>query len=371
MFARICLGVSFIHGIGGGIYDEVTNDIVETWLGLKPPGIIVTSGTLRLPLPRYPTSFANPDRLIRDLIWNPQRHLSEEAARNPEVQELVKRKQKLIESEPEGKRQRKEWFQQLQGVTEALRPGVAEQLPFAKEAVARNQREEHANEVVMRRDFAWLLYPEETLREWLGSDKAGRKSEFEDGKQVSLDNSDNLPAPARRGKQFGKTSLPTTSIQEHLDPHVLAVLGSWPDYIQQRVHSPAFVKAVAKGLNAVPGWAHKKLAGSKRIVLDRTILTALPRLLHEPPPYGNPPRTWHEVPAVCHGASGTIVFARHFAESDDPRATIFNTPPEMSTWYVLKEVGHALDLIHAEPVAYRFRFPGILRGRKCGDCIPK
>jgi hypothetical protein len=168
MFARVCLGVSFIHGIGGGIYDEVTDRIIENWLGITPPGIVVMSGTLRLPLPRFATGLANPGRLIRDLLWNPQRHLSEEVAGKPEVQEKLKRKRDLIESEPKGKRERKEWFQQFQQATRALRQYVEDQVSSAQEALSRHQREQHANEVVMRRDFAWVLFPEEMLRNWLG-----------------------------------------------------------------------------------------------------------------------------------------------------------------------------------------------------------
>ena len=37
LFARLCLGDFFIHGIGGGKYDEVTDAIIRDYFGVEPP----------------------------------------------------------------------------------------------------------------------------------------------------------------------------------------------------------------------------------------------------------------------------------------------------------------------------------------------
>src|SRR5205085_255996 len=77
LFARVCLGDFFVHGIGGGKYDEVTDAIVRDYLGLEPPAYQVLSATLHLPLPGFPGTSADVERAerrLRDLTWNAQRY---------------------------------------------------------------------------------------------------------------------------------------------------------------------------------------------------------------------------------------------------------------------------------------------------------
>ena len=56
LFARLCLGDFFIHGIGGGKYDEVTDAIIRDYFGIEPPAYQVLSATLHLPLPAFPST---------------------------------------------------------------------------------------------------------------------------------------------------------------------------------------------------------------------------------------------------------------------------------------------------------------------------
>lgn len=172
LFARVCLGDFFIHGIGGGKYDEVTDDIIRDYFGIEPPAYQVLSATLHLPLPHFPSSPADvkqAERRLRDLVWNPQRHLPPDAAARAEVAARVREKRTLAASEPPypDHAARKSWFRALHHVTERLRPLVADQTPAAEAALARTRDEERANAVFLRRDFAWVLYPEETLRPFL------------------------------------------------------------------------------------------------------------------------------------------------------------------------------------------------------------
>jgi hypothetical protein len=83
LFARLFLGELFIHGIGGGKYDELTDAIIRDFYQMEPPEFLVLTGTLLLPLPAL--SARRPDcrrwaRELRDLRWNPERHLGERQA---------------------------------------------------------------------------------------------------------------------------------------------------------------------------------------------------------------------------------------------------------------------------------------------------
>ena len=52
LWARLALGDLFIHGIGGAKYDRVTDLLIERFFGLRPPGLLVLSATLHLPIER-------------------------------------------------------------------------------------------------------------------------------------------------------------------------------------------------------------------------------------------------------------------------------------------------------------------------------
>lgn len=163
LFARVCLGDFFIHGIGGGKYDEVTDAIIRDYFGIPPPAYQVLSATLHLPLPAFASSRADElaaARRVRDLHWNPHKFLPAEHATERE---------RLCAAEPprEAHAARREWFRALQKHTEALRPLVADQLPAAVSHLARVRAECEANAILQRRDFAWVLYPEDVLRAFL------------------------------------------------------------------------------------------------------------------------------------------------------------------------------------------------------------
>ena len=163
LFARVCLGDFFVHGIGGGKYDEVTDAIIRDYFGIDPPAYQVLSATLHLPLPAFASTRADElaaARTVRDLHWNPHKFLPAEYATERE---------RLCASEPprEAHAARREWFRALQKHTEALRPLVADQLPAAEADRARVRSECAANGILQRRDYSWVLYPEDVLRPFL------------------------------------------------------------------------------------------------------------------------------------------------------------------------------------------------------------
>ena len=45
LYARLFLCDLFIHGIGGGKYDEVTDDMIRRYYGIEPPEYLVLSAT--------------------------------------------------------------------------------------------------------------------------------------------------------------------------------------------------------------------------------------------------------------------------------------------------------------------------------------
>ena len=163
LFARLFLADVFMHGLGGGLYDEVTDAIVRSFYGIEPPGFLVLSATLLLPLPAYPVSPQDCQRLareLRDVQWNPQRHLGDAP---PEALALAAEKTAWIKRETATAGQRRERFQMLQALTRRLRGYLAEREGELGRRLDQCRRQAQANAILQRRDYAFCLYPEAEL----------------------------------------------------------------------------------------------------------------------------------------------------------------------------------------------------------------
>ncbi len=167
LYARLFLADLFIHGIGGGKYDELTDEIIRQFYHCEPPGYLVLSSTLLLPLPAFP---ARPERRralageLRDVRYNPQRHLADDNSRHAEAAELCARKDALIHQEPIGARERRERFHALRSLTDRLRPYVANRESQLLRTLDECVQELQGNAVLRNREYAFCLYPEELLR---------------------------------------------------------------------------------------------------------------------------------------------------------------------------------------------------------------
>ncbi len=77
MFARLCLGDLFVHGVGGGRYDRVTDAIAEELFGCRPSPYLVATATLHLPLAAEAAGAERRalERRLIDLRHNPDRYL--------------------------------------------------------------------------------------------------------------------------------------------------------------------------------------------------------------------------------------------------------------------------------------------------------
>ncbi|MFO0929883.1 MAG: hypothetical protein U0736_23130 [Gemmataceae bacterium] len=165
LFARLFLGDLFLHGIGGGKYDELTDELIRRFWRVEPPAFVVVSATHWLPLPTPPTTADDLHRvehLQRDLQYNPDRHLT--ADERERLAAIVRQKRDWVARTPTTRTERRERFREIRRLSESLWPAVAD-----RQAEARRHHERLANDlrhlaVAHRRDWAFPLYPEAQLR---------------------------------------------------------------------------------------------------------------------------------------------------------------------------------------------------------------
>lgn len=173
LFARLVVGDLFVHGIGGAKYDELTDEIVRRWCGIEPPAFLILSATLELPLARprvTPADVTEVDRQLRELTYHPERAIELDAiAESNErrtVAEFLAEKARWVAAEPTPATAR-ERCRAIRELNAALQPWVAEARARWQAEEPRRARLARATRLLSSREYAFPLYPIETLREFM------------------------------------------------------------------------------------------------------------------------------------------------------------------------------------------------------------
>jgi hypothetical protein len=167
IFARYFLGDLFVHGIGGAKYDELGDEISGRFYDFDPPSFLTLSMTLWLSLNAdlgAAERLGAVDRELRDLRYNPDRHLGAVSETSSEALRWVEAKRSAIAGPVETHAQRLERFREIRRCNEALQGLVADRRaalfglrPSLESGLARNK-------VATDREFSFVLHSASRLR---------------------------------------------------------------------------------------------------------------------------------------------------------------------------------------------------------------
>lgn len=159
MFARYLLGDLFLHGIGGAKYDELGDAISGRFFGIEPPAYSTLSLTLWLGLDADPTARARlaiGERELRDLSWNPDRHLGSQG--DPTALRWVEAKRKAV-LEPAGTAAEKlERFRHIRRCNEALQGHIDGRRQALEGELGQLKTLAQRGTVAQSREFAAVLH---------------------------------------------------------------------------------------------------------------------------------------------------------------------------------------------------------------------
>jgi len=163
MMFRLFLSDLFVHGIGGAIYDELTDRIFTRFWNVKLPRFAIVTATLRLPWDRQPVTEDDPRELrqsLRALEWNPDRFLP--ASTDSEAVALKKQKQHLMTTSVETD-DLKGRHHQYEIIRTQLAPYVANQQNRIDKTLMQTLQQLKRDEHHFSREHPWVLYPEQEL----------------------------------------------------------------------------------------------------------------------------------------------------------------------------------------------------------------
>ncbi len=192
LFARVFLADLFVHGIGGAKYDEMTDRLIHGLYGIEPPGILVVTTTVHLPLGAYATTrgdLARVRRQLREMDYHPERHLDHSglasAAALMDEKRRLAAEQRASESwtrESTGaaasgetvnrairKERGRQRYRRLAEVNRELARPLAGLRSELAEELQRIESELRANQVLRSREYAFALFPEPLLKPILRS----------------------------------------------------------------------------------------------------------------------------------------------------------------------------------------------------------
>jgi len=162
LFTHLCLGDVFVHGLGGALYDKVTDVVFERFLGVRAPGVILATCTVHLPLEAYPSTRADLEtarRGVRDWRFNPDRMMSGAVREGSEAQALMEEKWRLIRDLAPTRDGRSRAYHRVHAVNAAL-AGLEPQGPAAAEMnLDRVERELRRNAILQNREYPFWFYP--------------------------------------------------------------------------------------------------------------------------------------------------------------------------------------------------------------------
>lgn len=162
MYARLVLSDLFLHGIGGGKYDQLNDRIIRSFFMLEPPQFMVASATVQLPGvvgDDHRPQIRDLKRRIRDTVFQAERFVDEIELSPADVE----RKQQLLQHVPPvGKRWK--WHAEVTQLNESLSRQTRPLRTRLREELARVERNAMANGLLASREHPFCLFPLDYLK---------------------------------------------------------------------------------------------------------------------------------------------------------------------------------------------------------------
>ncbi|MFC1782974.1 hypothetical protein ACFL02_05250, partial [Planctomycetota bacterium] len=100
LFVRLFLADWFIHGVGGALYEDITDNLINNYFKLKPLTFGVVTATVRLPLIKpknHDDDIAALNHKLHNIRHNPEKYIDDATGQSNAVQTLISAKKTLLD----------------------------------------------------------------------------------------------------------------------------------------------------------------------------------------------------------------------------------------------------------------------------------
>jgi hypothetical protein len=174
LFVRLFLADWFVHGVGGAMYENITDKIIEDYYRIEKLRFAVATATVTLPLcDCAQTTGETSDELkqrLRDFKYNPEKFIEDSLMQTEPVKSLLDEKKKLIETTRSRAltiQEKKSAWQAISAVNKTLFQFTGNALQNLNEKIKLLDSHCLAQQVLNHRQYFFGLLPKEILRDML------------------------------------------------------------------------------------------------------------------------------------------------------------------------------------------------------------
>ncbi len=167
LYLRCFVADLFVHGIGGGTYDELTDDIMRDWLGIVPPTFLTSSASLHLPFVANKevrsidpvASGLTIERELQLIRSVPERFLdpSIEAERD-----LLEKHSRKIANIPK-RGNKRQWHQETARLKQRIEAAIEPKKQATMTKLEAHHRAIQQNKILKSREYSFVLFEEQDV----------------------------------------------------------------------------------------------------------------------------------------------------------------------------------------------------------------
>ncbi len=159
MFARLVLSDLFLHGIGGGKYDQLADRIISQFFDRTPPALQVVSATVRLPGqdrdPQRAAAIESLHRRVRETLYHGEAWVD---LAHGENRSLAEQKQSLLAATPPAGA-RADWHRQIEQINHQFAAQLQSQRQTWQAELQRLRLEAAEEQILGSRELSFCLFP--------------------------------------------------------------------------------------------------------------------------------------------------------------------------------------------------------------------
>ena len=170
IYIRLLLCDLFVHGIGGGNYDIITDEIIRDFFGFEPPVYAVATANVSMPFERFNVSGGSVSAIRHDanrLQMNPANFADALLPGDHELPLLLSERHRLLDELHAAlyDSAKRALFVEMKKIDAHLRAKVSVFADEKMHELAAAQKALGYNAIAAGRDYPFCIYPEEVLRQ--------------------------------------------------------------------------------------------------------------------------------------------------------------------------------------------------------------
>ncbi|UCF43536.1 MAG: hypothetical protein JSV99_01005 [Planctomycetota bacterium] len=172
LFTRLFLADWFVHGIGGALYEDITDSILENYYRVKGLSFGVATATATLPLAncadRVRETVAELKQQLRSLKYNPEKFIEPSLHNREALKSLIASKVKLVQIASDrslSAQAKKSAWKATADVNEKLLEYTKDFCQNLERKIKLAESKQQSEQLLNYREFFFGLFPEKTLRD--------------------------------------------------------------------------------------------------------------------------------------------------------------------------------------------------------------